>query len=128
MKQEPKPKRPYKNLREFVVSYLKYRSAASTQAKLLDPNWWPCFKCDGDGRYRKDEDRDPIEGWKCAPTYRCEACNATGNGSKEHWAGEFKTLMDHFKNRLEDWIRVDRLIRSARKKLTPDERAVFGIK
>lgn len=124
VKHGPKPKAPYKTLRDYVVWRYKHTPFGD---KLIDVKLWPCQACDGAGRYRKEEDRDCVEGYKMAPWYKCEACGGTQCGPKYLVALAFEVIMADHRKALDEWTRVDRLIRSARKKLTPEERAVLGI-
>lgn len=124
VKHGPKPTLPYKRLREYVIWRHKHTPFAP---KLLDPDIWPCCACGAVGKYRKPEDRDCNEGYKMAPWYTCEACGGTGCGPKYLVALAFEAIMADHRKELAEWTRVDRLIRSARKKLTPEERAVLEI-
>ena len=71
--------RPFKSIKEAREHHYSSCWWNNNDYKYL------CEKCEGRGRYRKNEDRDPYEGWKLAPWYKCEKCNGTGEGTKEEF-------------------------------------------
>jgi hypothetical protein len=71
------PKRPYANFDAFLTEYRR-RWRGSKEDQL------PCSHCYGSGKVHRDEDRDPIEGWKLAPLYTCDPCG--GSGKTTIWA------------------------------------------
>lgn len=88
---------------------------------------WPCLRCGARGYYYKPEDRCPVEGFKDAPRYRCEACNGTGEGSKEAVRAAYQKWLADYKVKLAEWRRVDKIRRGALKKLTREEKKVLGL-
>ena len=121
---QDRPKRPYRSLRDFVARHFNY---SIPESKRLDPGFWPCIPCDGRGRYRKEEDRDIIEGFKLAPWYTCEACKGTGRGPKEEVQAILRQIIYRFRAALAAWKVQDRLCKSGLRKLTKDERKALGV-
>lgn len=118
-----KPRRPYKNLEEMRLQECRLLS----EKKMLDTTFYPCCKCGGYGWFRLEEDYDYIEGWKCAPRYKCEVCNQTGRGSKRDLAEKYRHEMAEYRKRLAAWKERDALVRSALNKLTKAERTALGV-
>jgi len=68
-------------------------------------NAFPCLACSGFGWNRDEKDRDPIEGYKLAPKYKCHACDGTGVGSKAAFMEWYDKRMAEYKKELEEYKR-----------------------
>jgi hypothetical protein len=112
----PAPNRPYRNLQEYAA--VRYG-----RSKHL----WPCVECCGRGVVRRFEDRDPIEGYKLAPLYKCGSCNGTGKGGRDVIAAEFRELLAKWRRELKAYRELQKLRRSAAKKLTRKEKIAVGL-
>jgi len=88
-----KPKRPWKNLedaRKRVCVFFRGNK-----------NQYPCLLCDASGGYHDPKDRDPMEGYKLAPRYKCKKCHGTGVGTKEELVAHYKKEIADYKATLE---------------------------
>lgn len=113
-----KPKRPYKNLNEFRQ---KHVHVFCGNDKKLDSGFFPCFECGGLGRVRDPNDRCPVEGYKMAPWHKCSQCGETGRGTREHCAAQYRRVISKWKQECADYENANKLIASAKSKLTPEE-------
>ena len=82
---------------------------------------YPCLVCGGDGWYRKIEDRDPVEGYKLAPSYDCESCKGTGGGTKEQFKAHYDTQVKHDKEQIAQFQAQLETFTQALSLLTPDQ-------
>lgn len=80
------PPRPYKNVLDFWDSY---RGTYKGPKESL----YPCPMCYGSGKVKKFEDRDPVEGYKLAPTYPCDVCAGSGKRPAREIEQVYKTMM-----------------------------------
>lgn len=88
------PKRPWKNFED----YLKNLDRAHHGRNVM----YPCMYCNGFGKVRRMEDRDPIEGFKLAPWYKCTPCDGTGNSSRMEHEIRYKNLILKWKEKYAD--------------------------
>lgn len=114
-----KPKRPYKNLDGFVKALLYFSPKRGIK--------WPCLKCSGQGWYYDTNDRCPIEGYKGARRLNCNACEATGVGTRKAVREDYKRRIERWKQMLAEWKEQDSLRKSGLKKLTSKERKALGL-
>lgn len=118
------PERPYKSFEDFRRVKCRW---IFDKDKELDCTFYPCQHCGGKGRYRKEEDRDVIEGYKLAPWYKCQACNNTGRGPKEPLVAEYKAAIAKWRKELAEWKVANKKRKSALAKLTKEDRKVLGL-
>lgn len=95
--------------------------------KLLDPTFWPCIPCSGRGWYHDPTDRCPVEGYKLAPTYKCQACAGTGRGTKEAVKAIYDEIVAKFRAELAGWQITQALRKTGLSKLTQDEKKALGL-
>lgn len=82
------------------------------------------------GRVRDPADRDVIEGYKLAPWHPCQACQSTGDRTKEAIKAIYDKEIRKWKEALEVYRRNYALWRSALRKLTKEEKdalEAFGV-
>lgn len=122
MSQAPKlPKRPFKNLDEFIgCKRNKYNRANRTRD-------YPCLVCEGFGKVRDESEYDSYEGYKLANWYICSACYGTGETARHHYQAAYASEIAAWKRNYDKIkLRRNTYLRAARK-LTPKERQVLDV-
>lgn len=118
------PKKPYKGF-YYYVSAMK---AQAPQFIGVAKPQWPCYECQGRGKIWDPEGRDDYEGNKLNRRIDCRLCHGTGNLTHnilhEHYVTK---IYEPWRKHKEEVIRYNKLSRSAKSKLTPEERKVLGL-
>lgn len=117
------------NKKNQIKSKVKPKLAFTSHSKLREyilrssPKKisYPCYKCDGKGKVRKEEDRCPIEGYKLAPWYDCGFCNGTGKITKQQFIEYFNKMNESSVRALAEFKIIQKLAFEARKRVTDDE-------
>ena len=85
---------------------------------------YACPDCGGRKYYYKPEDRDPIEGYKLAPRYRCGLCKATGvvDLKTYKYHARWQDKLHRYEVNLKKYKKVKEIATAALKKLTSKEK------
>jgi len=72
-------------LPDYLVSREAYRKHRHnyTMSQAGYPRKCPCPICGGEGRYYRQEDNDPVEGFKMADKKLCQSCKGAGEQDPE---------------------------------------------
>lgn len=126
-----RPLRPARSLDDFRVLFTYNARMRDGSRDYVDArNWWPCIICASGGRVRDPADRDPVEGYKLAPWYKCEACQGKGQTCKETFKAFYDEEVRKYKVALADYREGYKHWRKALSKLNRQERQAlqsFGI-
>jgi hypothetical protein len=116
-----KPTLEYDSVEDAIDSYRGYKF--NNNKKKGD---YPCLACQGEGTYRKIEDRDEIEGYKLAPRYTCEPCNGTGIGDKDAFLKRMDARNKEAREKIAQFESDVNTFILAAKKLNSEELEVFS--
>lgn len=90
-------------------------------------NEYPCIYCRGLGSYHKVEDRDCIEGYKLAPSYKCNACKGTGLGSKGSFMDEYNKQVEIYNREVKEYkSQLDKL-KALKAKMDKDDFKIIAL-
>jgi hypothetical protein len=92
-----KPRIDFKNIKE--AKNKAYGGSHRPWTDHHNANEFPCIDCQGIGKYRRWEDRCPIEGWKMAPWVKCPHCK-TGIVSKEKFMAWYNAQMAKYNDNM----------------------------
>lgn len=87
--------------------------------------FYPCTICDGDGRVHDPADRDPVEGYKLAPLYKCKKCDGSGYGTEDEYWKLYQTIVEQNKIEIQRLERDNKTLTSLLKKINPAELALI---